>query len=184
MGQRLNIQIENDKEVLANAYYHWSGYTSSALKLTSFILHHLENVKHDNDTVRAVRLLELTGAKLQGCELKKLDETMKNNEFEQATSRNYGLIAISQEGIEETQHWEEARVEIHLDTETVKLDLYYDYEDEEDEDEEDIEFYQSNLNYEEVSFKEFEALKEEILQSIEDKKYYVIANGKKLVFIV
>ena len=183
MGQRLNIQIENSDKVLANSYYHWSGYTSSSLYLTSVILHHLENIKHDNDTVRAVRLLELTGAKLTGEELKKLDETMKSNQFEQATSRNDGLIAISPEGIIETQVWEEARVEIHLDTETVKLDLYYDYEESDYDEDNKPEFYKSELNYKEVSFNDFKALKNEILQSIKDKKYYVDANGQKLCFI-
>ena len=43
MGQRLNIQIEMDipesseSKVLANAYYHWSGYTSSAYELVRMI---------------------------------------------------------------------------------------------------------------------------------------------------
>ena len=44
MGQRLNIQIEMDipesseSKVLANAYYHWSGYTSSAYELVKLIV--------------------------------------------------------------------------------------------------------------------------------------------------
>ena len=39
MGQRLNIEIINDDKVLANAYYHWAGYTTSAISLTETILH-------------------------------------------------------------------------------------------------------------------------------------------------
>ncbi len=44
MGQRLNIQIEandtdtNETEVLANCYYHWSVYTSSAMELVNEIV--------------------------------------------------------------------------------------------------------------------------------------------------
>lgn len=38
MGQRLNLEILETKNgvdnILANAYYHWSGYTSSAIRLT------------------------------------------------------------------------------------------------------------------------------------------------------
>lgn len=34
MGQSLNIEIWNNGEVLANAYYHWSAYTESAAKIT------------------------------------------------------------------------------------------------------------------------------------------------------
>ena len=43
MGQRLNIQFEievpnsGEAKVLANAYYHWSGYTSSAYELVKMI---------------------------------------------------------------------------------------------------------------------------------------------------
>ena len=33
MGQRLNIEIKKDSKVLANSYYHWSAYTSSALQM-------------------------------------------------------------------------------------------------------------------------------------------------------
>ena len=40
MGQRLNIEIvKGDPDnVLANAYYHWSAYTSSAAQLTCLIV--------------------------------------------------------------------------------------------------------------------------------------------------
>lgn len=31
MGQRLNIEIHNNGELLTNCYYHWSGYTKCAL---------------------------------------------------------------------------------------------------------------------------------------------------------
>lgn len=43
MGQRLNIQIEdndtniNETVVLANCYYHWSGYSSSVMELVDKI---------------------------------------------------------------------------------------------------------------------------------------------------
>lgn len=38
MGQRLNIEIVNGETSLANCYYHWSAYTSSALGLTRQII--------------------------------------------------------------------------------------------------------------------------------------------------
>ena len=33
MGQRLVIEIKEGDTVLANAYYHWSGYTETSLIL-------------------------------------------------------------------------------------------------------------------------------------------------------
>lgn len=38
MGQRLNLEITIGENVLANAYYHWSGYTTSSLKLVESAL--------------------------------------------------------------------------------------------------------------------------------------------------
>lgn len=38
MGQRLNIEIMKNDKVLANAYYHWSAYTESALELCACII--------------------------------------------------------------------------------------------------------------------------------------------------
>lgn len=44
MGQRLNIEIMKNDKVLANAYYHWSAYTSSALELCAYIIEEIKNV--------------------------------------------------------------------------------------------------------------------------------------------
>ena len=70
MGQRLNIQFENNTGVLANAYYHWSGYTSSAMLLTNKIISSdLIDDTSISNKVKAVKLLELTGAGLTRDEL-------------------------------------------------------------------------------------------------------------------
>ena len=37
MGERLNIEIVKGKKVLANAYYHWSGFTRTAMETTNTI---------------------------------------------------------------------------------------------------------------------------------------------------
>jgi hypothetical protein len=94
MGQRLNIEIRKDDKILANAYYHWSGYASSSLKLTSKILKNIDNVNFDNDVVKAVKLLEVTGAGLTKSELDFLNDNMRNTAFKGAIDRNNGLIAI------------------------------------------------------------------------------------------
>ena len=183
MGQRLNIEIRKDNEVLANAYYHWSGYTSSALVLTEEILKNIDNINFDNEVVRAVKLLEVTGAGLTSSEIDILGQDMKNINFKKAIDRNEGLIAISENGIKDTQYWEEARVEIHLDTQNIILDLYWDIE-EDDYDEDDLpNFYEATIDYEKVSFEKFNSLKDEILENIENKNYHFIYNNKKYGFI-
>ena len=38
MGQRLVIEIKEGDTVLANAYYHWSGYTETSLNLLNEVM--------------------------------------------------------------------------------------------------------------------------------------------------
>ena len=183
MGQRLNIEIRKDDKVLANAYYHWSGYTSSSLDLTSEILKNIDNVNFDNDVAKAVKLLEFTGAGLTKSQFDFLSDDIKNITFKSAKDRNSGLIAISEKGISDTQYWEEARVEIHLDTKNIKLKIYWDV-DEDDYDADDMpEFYEAVIDYTNVSFEDFNRVKDEILTNIKNEKYYFIFNGKKFGFI-
>lgn len=99
MGQRLNIEIKNNKETLANCYYHWSGFTTSSLELTKIIIEYLKNNNVSKDVNGAIELLKSTGA-----DFKK--------------DRNSGLIGISEKEIEETRSWEEGRIEINLNDNT------------------------------------------------------------------
>lgn len=183
MGQRLNIEIRKDDKILANAYYHWSGYASSSLKLTSKILKNIDNVNFDNDVVKAVKLLEVTGAGLTKSELDFLNDNMRNTAFKGAIDRNNGLIAISEKGISNTQFWEEAKVEIHLDTKNIKLNLYYDIEENDYNADDMPEFYEAVTDYTNVSFEDFDKVKDEILTNIENEKYYFIFDNKKFGFI-
>ena len=135
MGQRLNIQIEandidtNETKVLANCYYHWSGYTSSAMELVNEIvdsgIYHLDIL---DPVEKAIRLLEATGAGLTEDEL---TDTYNTPKYNLATSRNDGLIAISEKGIKGTVAWEESRVTINLTTGSINMsDMVYDETDE------------------------------------------------------
>ena len=129
------------------------------------------------------KLLEFTGAGLTKSEFDFLSEDIKNITFKSAIDRNSGLIAISEKDISDTQYWEEARVEIHLDTKNVKLQLYYDF-DEDDYDVDDMpEFYEAVIDYTNVSFEDFDKVKDEILTNIKNKKYYFIFDNKKSGFI-
>ena len=131
MGQRLNIQIEtndtdtNETVVLANCYYHWSGYTSSAMALVKEIVDSgVYNLVILDPVEKAIKLLEATGAGLAEDEL---TDTYNTPKYTVSTSRNNGLIAISEEGINSVAEWEESRVTINLTTGSINMsDMFYD----------------------------------------------------------
>ena len=135
MGQRLNIQIEandtntNETKVLANCYYHWSGYTSSAMELVKEIVDSgIYNLDILDPVEKAIRLLETTGAGLAEDEL---TDTYSTPKYKLATSRNDGLIAISEEGTYRVIEWAESIVTINLTTGSINMsDMFYDETDE------------------------------------------------------
>lgn len=181
MGQRLNLEIHLDGEVIANAYYHWSAYTSSSLALTARILENLESVQHDDPVIRAIRLLETTGALITEDQLAAVNKLAPGEEFELAISRSEGLIAITPDGIEGTQRWEEGRVEIHLDTKEVVFDVahFYDKEEYLNDYDETEENYQNMIilpfehTNDPIPFSEFETFAEKIISLIADGTYHV-----------
>lgn len=123
MGQRLNVEIHCKEEIVANAYYHWSAYTRSALEITRDIIQAYEGYRGDKETpeeVVAIRLLEVTGARLMPEELSAANQQFKDyGPFEGDANRNDGLISITEEGMENTRRWEEGRLILNLDDETV-----------------------------------------------------------------
>ena len=134
MGQRLNIQIEandtdtNETKVLANCYYHWSGYTSSAMELVNEIVKSgMYKLDILDPVEKAIRLLEATGAGLAGDEL---TDTYYAHRYKVSTDRNMGLIAISEEGKKSTVKYEESRVTINLTTGSINMsDMVYEETD-------------------------------------------------------
>ena len=190
MGQRLNIQIEannptSDKtEVLANCYYHWSGYTSSAMELVNEIVESgIYNLDILDPVEKAIRLLEATGAGLTKDEF---TDTYTESKYKLSTSRNDGLIAISEKGMAETQNWEEARVTINLSTNMVDMGGVYflDEVDEEEEEEttEDIPELEYDLH---TSIYEFDKVYDEFQEKLESKnKYKVIDTHKQVLGVI
>ena len=134
MGQRLNIQIEandtdtNETKVLANCYYHWSGYTSSAMELVKEIVESgIYNLDILDPVEKAIRLLEATGAGLAEDEL---TDTYNEPKYEKAISRNMGLIAISEEGTNRVAELKKSRVTINLTTSSIDMsDMVYEETD-------------------------------------------------------
>ena len=134
MGQRLNIEImDRNGDSLANCYYHWSAYTSSAIELTEQVLKFIKENKQKymkdgklDKKLFAIRMLESTGAGL--CEeddIPAFKEQYPNEPYKEAEDRNRGLISITEESMDKTRDWEEGRVEINIDYDTVSFDVIY-----------------------------------------------------------
>lgn len=133
MGQRLNLEIEKGGVTLANCYYHWSAYTTSALSKALQVVEGYNELLSQNypDQVLAVKLMERTNyndiltdkVKYAG-----LDETedyqymstkYPEYTFNQAVDRNAGIISVTVDHMNTTRNWEEGRTVINLDKKIV-----------------------------------------------------------------
>ena len=136
MGQRLVVSIKRnlgDEKSLCKLYYHWSGYTSSALDETLQIINHLESIEDIEKVsdkqiqLSLIRFCESNGGGIDGGEdfdfIEKYfpDETFKKQGYD----RSYGLIAISDKVQESVQGWSEGDVEIGLNDR--KVSFYVDF---------------------------------------------------------
>ena len=136
MGQRLVVTIEKGEKSLAKIYYHWGAYTYSALFQTKNIIDCIYN--HDDETekelqLRLIRFCEESGGGITSnkeySEHKYIQSTFPNETFKTDDySRNNGLIAISEMGMNGLQGWSEGDVYINLDTDKVDFCVYCGYE--------------------------------------------------------
>lgn len=127
MGQRLNIEIrrKKDNKILANSYYHWFAYTYSSLKLADEIIENIYDIIRNDkvsDEIKAIQLLQTTGAGLLEQEYNTLNEEDKKY-CSLATNRNLGLISFTEKGMEETRTWEESRLTITIDFDDKEYDF-------------------------------------------------------------
>lgn len=191
MGQRLNLEIVGIgggiDNVLANAYFHWSGYTSSAAKLTLKVLEKIKEIEAkkeiEDGRFYAIRLLESVGARLTENEIGYANKTLENfnsSAFEIAKDRNNGLIAISDEGISETRAWEEARVQIDLNEKTINFDVLFYYNDKDEfiddyskEAFELLEEHDFDCDFRAIDFEDFSRVKSEIINLINNNIYSI-----------
>ena len=128
MGQRLNIEIVENGKCLANAYYHWSAYTDSSYGLARGIINAIPTINEENSVLRAIRLLEVTGARLMEDDLDYAKEIGLGADFETANSRNDGLISITEKSINETRKWQEHALYIYLDEGRMNFQVIYNRE--------------------------------------------------------
>lgn len=171
MGERLNIEIVKNKKLLANCYYHWSGFSNSAVNLTICIINNYDYVKKykvgkvkNKDLLLAIRLLEETGAGTNESEkdntIKRLGLIDENIQLKKCDGRNEGIIETSKEGMEETRGWEEERVTIDIENKTIEFNAIDKISKEDKEEYYNSEKFETiNMNLKNISFEDIFDLK-------------------------
>lgn len=130
MGQRLCINIYYNTEMLANAYYHWSAYTQTAIDLTIDVLKALNRNGYKKDSVLgAVLALEATGAGLPPNSESYRMMKRKYDNFSPSiyADRNNGIIATTYEEMIDMQSTSEYEVFIYLSSNNCSVKDYVDF---------------------------------------------------------
>lgn len=181
MGQRLNIEIFNNGQVLANAYYHWSAYSTTAVELVDKVLKaYKEDMQSDDERQKAVWALQATGAGLTEDEKKSI-YAQNLKKLTECQGRDFGLIAVSDKGISDTRCWEEYRVTIYLDEQRIDFEVVWknkNYEYDRKTKEygenrplfEDLPIVEWNLG--DIKIKDFELFKQFMEEMKNEKKLY------------
>lgn len=200
MGQRLNIEIVKNGKVLANSYYHWSGYSNSAVNMVVQIIQEYEYIKKykvekyikNQDLLLAIRLLEETGAGLNDIDMTRnilKDETM-NLKLKKCQGRDEGIIGITQKDIEETRYWEEGRISIDIENKKIDFGVINEYTEEElnydyDEEIKELNIKKIDINFKNISFEDIFELKTFIDKANYKEEYYFYnKNNNKYVFLI
>ena len=129
MGQPLVILIQNDGKNLACAYYHWSGHTNEAIRLTALAVnaynHRLYNHPIGFDAYhQAIDMLVATGAGLQDLGIRVNPEF---NKYPKAINHSKGVIFISSRGIEASLDLSPQAITIDIGTERMHFSVYNEY---------------------------------------------------------
>ena len=136
MGHRLVVAIKAFDETIANIYYHWSAYTLSGLLEIKDLL---ESVDFDaaaskKDLLfRIIRYCEENGGGLSSLrDFVVAKKIFPNISFRTDADRNYGLVAITEDTMNESQNWSEGDALIDFDEDMIEYGVYLAYDSVED----------------------------------------------------
>lgn len=186
MGQRLVINVKNNDDTFASIYYHWSACSVSALCEANRLLKNFfseDFMQIEDESLRLIRIVESGGGVIYGGKgSKEYLEILKRypeEKFRETGNRNEGLIALTQRGREDINHWAEGFLNISLNNQTLEdnVSCFYANIDElraiydEDEDIEDNlkNMIQTDINFSNIRFFEL------------DKAIEVLSNAERLV---
>lgn len=136
MGQRLCLQINRNRKPVANAYYHWSGYTLSSMALLEQVYSYLSDHMDDEDKkLVAIRALESTGAgiekydgEISDYDILKRVTKYKDVDFSIGNDRNDGLIACFPKSMQGLYDASEEYCSIDMDTLLIDFDVLCHYD--------------------------------------------------------
>lgn len=136
MGQRLVVTVKSTGEDLCKMYFHWSAYTISALMEVRDMMAEfpMETNSKEDAILYFIRYCEEYGGGIDGGmdskEWNYITNKYPNYKFKSENiNRNRGLIAISEDGMDEMQSWSEGDIYINLDEMTVHNELFLYYDD-------------------------------------------------------
>lgn len=118
MGQRLVLTIKKDEENVAAIYYHWSGYTRSSFYEIKQLLDDYDSEaiqRIDDVRLKILRCIELHGGGLDADERNNFESMYPGVEYQKEINSNYGLVSLTQKGIEHTEFYGEEFAVLDLD---------------------------------------------------------------------
>lgn len=132
MGQRLVITVQSGSENIARIYYHWSAYTRSALEEARNIVQCLReaNPKTIPQTQLAlIHMCEKNGGGIAGgldsLEGIYIQTKWPREKFRKAKpDRSYGLIAITESGMDEMMEWAEGELVIDVEEQMIYNEVF------------------------------------------------------------
>lgn len=196
MGQRLVVTVKSTGEDLCKMYFHWSAYTISALIEVRDMMAEfpMETNSKEDAILYFIRYCEEYGGGIDGGmdskEWNYITNKYPNYKFKSENiNRNRGLIAISEDGMDEMQSWSEGDIYINLDEMTVhnELFLYYDDIDEYNRELADREDESITLDeipeVGEIGDFDLEDI-DDVIANLEDIPGYVCRNGNEIYELI
>lgn len=196
MGQRLVVTVKSTGEDLCKMYFHWSAYTISALMEVRDMMAEfpMETNSKEDAILYFIRYCEEYGGGIDGGmdskEWNYIANKYPNYKFKSENiNRNRGLIAISEDGMDEMQSWSEGDIYINLDEMTVhnELFLYYDDIDEYNRELADREDESITLDeipeVGEIGDFDLEDI-DDVIANLEDIPGYVCRNGNEIYELI
>ena len=133
MGQRLVVSVQYGGKNISSIYYHWSAYTRSALEEARDIVECLHNT--NAKTVKEIQLAlihlcEKNGGGiyngLDSLEGIYIQERWPHEQFRKAKpDRSYGLIAITESGMDEMLGWAEGELTIDVENRMIYNEVFW-----------------------------------------------------------
>lgn len=134
MGQRLIVTVRSIGEDICKMYFHWSAFTISALAEVRDMMAEfpMETKSKDEAILYFIKYCEKNGGGISGGygskEWDYITSKYPNEKFKGSNiNRNQGLISISKEDMDDTQHYSEGDIIINLDDMTVHNEVFFSY---------------------------------------------------------